>query len=159
MLAGHGDFTPTTFQEKYQRGTSSALQLATAVLYTSSILCWADQPEIYLQSSALEYIKTMPYVWDETLVLKDSKIGGVAAFARRSGDTWYVVVLNGTDAESHYALDLSFLSEGRWDGSLVEDDMSDKIKMKHSNKVFRPSDTINVTMHSGGGFLLRLEAK
>ncbi|MDF7823566.1 glycoside hydrolase family 97 catalytic domain-containing protein [Pontiellaceae bacterium B12227] len=159
MLAGHGDFTPTTFQEKYQRGTSSTLQLATAVLYTSSILCWADQPEIYLESSALEYVKKMPTVWDETRVLKDSTIGGVAAFARRSGDTWYVVVLNGTDAESDYSLDLSFLPKGRWAGSLVEDDMSDKVKMKHSQKVLKASDTINVTMHSGGGFLLRLQSR
>ncbi len=135
------------------------MQLATAVLYTSPILCWADKPEIYLESSVLEYIKTMPTVWDETRVLKESAIGGVAAFARRSGSTWYVVVLNGTETESDYVLDLSFLPEGRWSGSLVEDDMSDKVKMKHSEKVLQTGDTLNVTMHSGGGFLLRLQAQ
>jgi alpha-glucosidase len=121
-------------------------------------LCWADKPEIYLKSSALEYIKTMPYVWDETRVLKGSTIGGVAAFARRSGSTWYVVVLNGNETKSDYVLDLSFLPKGSWAGSLVEDDLSDKIKMKHSKKVLQASDTLNVTMHPGGGFLLRLQA-
>ena len=159
MLAGHGDFTPTTFQKKFQKGTTSTLQLATAVLYTSSILCWADKPEIYLKSSALDYIKTMPCVWDETRVLKGSSIGGVAAFARRSGSTWYVVVLNGNETKSDYIVDLSFLKTGSWAGSLVEDDMSDTTNMKHSEKVLHASDTLDVTMHPGGGFLLRLEAE
>jgi alpha-glucosidase len=34
-------------------------------------------------------------VWDETIVLPQSDIGELAAFARRSGRNWFVGVLNG----------------------------------------------------------------
>jgi hypothetical protein len=39
---------------------------------------WADRPELYLESPALDIIKRIPSTWDETLVLKNSRIGGLA---------------------------------------------------------------------------------
>jgi alpha-glucosidase len=60
LVAGHGDFTPTTFQERYLNGTAFAQQLATAVVYTSPLLCWADKPEVYLDCPFLPLIQTLP---------------------------------------------------------------------------------------------------
>jgi hypothetical protein len=156
MLAGHGDFTPTTFQKNMQRGSSSALQLATAVVFTSPLLCWADKPEVYLESSALKYILTMPTSWDETRVLEGSEIGGIAAFARRDGDEWYVAIMNGESNIAVYDLQLDFLEGGRYLGELVEDDMSDSGKMVHSTGTYSADMKVRVAMLSGGGFVMRL---
>ena len=112
FVVGAGDFTPTTFQEKYLKGTTFAQQLACAVVYTSPFLCWADKPEVYLESPAVDVIRTLPTVWDETIVLPGSKIGEVAAFARRSGKDWYVAAINGGKARD-LKIDFSFLSHGR----------------------------------------------
>ena len=155
-LAGHGDFTPTTFQSKFQKGTTSTLQMASAVVFTSPMLCWADKPNIYLKSSAVEYIKAMPSTWDETRVLKGSTISGVAAFARRSGNEWYVSVMNGTKKAQSYDLDLGFLSEGNYLGSSISDDSSDPMKMVHASGEYSSKSKVSVKMLPSGGYLLRL---
>lgn len=156
LLAGHGDFTPTTFQAKLQKGTTSTLQLASAVVFTSPMLCWADKPDIYLKSSAVEYIKAMPSTWDETRVLKGSTISEVAAFARRSGSEWYVSVMNGTKKAQSYDLDLGFLGEGNYLGSSVADDSSNPMKMIHASGKYSSSSKVAVKMLPSGGYLLRL---
>jgi alpha-glucosidase len=112
FVVGVADFTPTTFQEKYLKGTTFAQQLACSVVFTSPFLCWADKPEVYLESPALDLIRTMPTVWDETIVLPESKIGELAAFARRSGKDWYVGVINGGKARD-LTINFDFLSRSQ----------------------------------------------
>ena len=48
-----------------------------------------------LDNPAAGLIKTIPSVWDETIVLPSSEIGEVAAFARRRGEVWFVGIMNG----------------------------------------------------------------
>ncbi|MCP4341800.1 MAG: hypothetical protein GY799_23685, partial [Desulfobulbaceae bacterium] len=69
LLGGHGDFTPTTFQASRLKGTTPGMQMASPVLFTSSVQHWADKGEIYLNSPAVNMIRSMPTVWDETRVL------------------------------------------------------------------------------------------
>ena len=68
-LAGHGDFTPCTFNPEKLKGTTAALQLASTIVFTSPLMHWADHWKYYLESNALEVIKAIPSVWDETKVL------------------------------------------------------------------------------------------
>jgi alpha-glucosidase len=89
-------------------------QLATAVIFTSPFICWPDHPEAYLESPFLPAIRTMPAVWDETRVLEGSAIGKFVAFARRSGNDWYVALLNCQKAKKSHSIDLSFLSDGEY---------------------------------------------
>jgi len=42
----------------------------------------------------VDLIKSLPSDWDETIVLPPSEIGEVAAFARRSGEAWFIAILN-----------------------------------------------------------------
>ncbi len=77
-------------------GTTIPLQMASAVIMTSPFLCWADKPEEYLFSHAAPFMQSIPTTWDETIVLPVSKIGELAAFARRKGDIWYVAFINGS---------------------------------------------------------------
>ena len=155
MLAGHGDFTPTTFQHKYAKNTTFSHQLATAAIFTSPFLCWADKPEVYQKSNALEYIKTMPYVWDETKILKGSKIGELAVFARRNGKDWYVAIINGGNARD-YNLNLDFLGKGKF----IADTISD-IKGKKDMHILRnqpvKNKTINIQLNKGGGYFARFK--
>lgn len=53
-----------------------------------------------LDNPAVKLLKQIPATWDETVVLPSSRIGEVAAFARRSGKTWFLAVLNGQNEHS-----------------------------------------------------------
>jgi len=155
-LAGHGDFTPTTFQPKFLKGTTVAQQLACAVIYTSSILCWADKPEIYRENPAADIIRSVPSVWDETRVLPGSKIGELAVFARRSGEDWYVGILNGGPARD-YSLDLSFLGRGQFMADFFGDvpGAPGQFAIQRGVRV-KAGMTRMVNLSAGGGFVARL---
>ncbi|MBT3278390.1 MAG: hypothetical protein HN909_08140 [Phycisphaerales bacterium] len=160
-LAGHADFTPTTFQKSRLFGTTFSLQLAVAVIENSSVLCWADKPEIYLNSPALTFIQSIPPVWDETRILPGSEIGTRLVMARRKGNDWYAVVING-DAKNSvtHSLDLSFLGEGIYDATYSRDNMDKADAMVvEKDQTAKPSDTLTINMRPGGGFVARFIRK
>ena len=74
-------------------------------------------------------IKSIPSVWDETIVLPPSEIGEVAAFARRGGDRWFLAVLNGPEART-LRLPLSFLGAGNYRALMVRDREDDPAAVK-----------------------------
>ncbi len=151
-LAGHGDFTPCTFNPAMLKGTTPTLQLATAIVYTSPLLHWADEPKYYLQSPAVEIIKQIPSVWDETRVLEGSKIGELAAFARRNSNNWFVGIINGSNRR-HYELDLSFLGEGSYNAILVRDNVEKAAKMIVERTTIDGGQKLKIQMRQGGGFV------
>lgn len=152
-LVGHGDFTPTTFQSEFLKGTTFAQQLACAVVYTSPILCWADKPELYLASPAVEVIRSVPSVWDETVVLPGSKIGDLAVFARRSGQDWYVGVLNGGKSRE-IPLEFSFLGDGQFEADFFGDVAGDATKLDVQRSVkLDKSAKRTIRLNDGGGFV------
>ena len=156
MVAGHGDFLPTYVRSKYLKNTTAVFQLATSIIFYSPFICWPDHPEAYLESPFLPLIRTMPAVWDETRVLEGSEIGTFVAFARRSGEDWYVAVLNCQEKQKTYSLPLAFLGEGDYEAALYQDEpgphTSVKIEAGHS---VQKEQTISVRLKSGGGFVGR----
>ncbi len=155
-LAGHGDFTPTTFQPQFLKGTTVAQQLACAVIMTSPLLCWADKPDVYLNSPVVDVIRTMPPVWDETHVLAGSKIGDLAILARRSGRQWYVGIINGAGARTQ-KLDFSFLRRGKWTADFFADTPGDPATFKIERGVRVDAHTLReVEMNAGGGLVVHL---
>jgi alpha-glucosidase len=153
-LAGHGDFTPTTFQAKFQKGTTVAQQLACAVVTTSPILCWADKPDVYLASPVVDVLRDMPAVWDETRVLPGSQIGEVAILVRRSGKEWYVGVVNGPTART-CTLDFSFLGRGKWKTDCFADAPGDGSQFAIERSVEVSDSTRTISLSPGGGFVAR----
>ena len=99
FLAGHADYTPLLFGER-RKDTTWAHQIATLVVFTSPVMIYGANPQSVLENPARDLIRTIPSVWDETLVLPPSAVGELAVFARRSGDRWFVGVLNGPNARS-----------------------------------------------------------
>ncbi|MBN1344087.1 MAG: glycoside hydrolase family 97 catalytic domain-containing protein [Phycisphaerae bacterium] len=154
FLAGHGDYTPGTFDPKKMKGTSWAHQLATTIVFTSPVVHWADNPKNYLSNPAVDVIKTIPPVWDETLVLGASELGKIAAFARRTGTTWFIGVLNG-GGELVVKIPLTFLGDGKYQAVLLADDAAQPDAFARSEKAVTSSETLTVQMRKGGGFVAR----
>jgi alpha-glucosidase len=152
-LAGHADYTPVIFGER-RRETSWAHQIATAVVFTSPLLVYGAHPKSLLENPAVEMIKSIPSVWDETAVLPVSKIGEIAAFARRQGDRWFLAMLNGPSARVA-RISLSFLGRGHWEALLVQDREDDAAAVRIENTTASPDDELVIVMRSGGGFVGR----
>jgi alpha-glucosidase len=153
MLAGHLDFTPVLFGER-RRETSWAHQIATAGMFTSPVLVYGAHPKSILENPAVDMIKSLPTVWDETRVLPFSEIGEVAAFVRRRGKDWFVIIANGPSARS-VKVPLSFLDGRRYDSLLVRDNPDDPAAVRVERGAMRRGDTLVVDLRGGGGFLAR----
>jgi alpha-glucosidase len=155
FLAGHADYTPVHFGER-RRETSWADQIATAIVFTSPLMIYGAHPQHILDNPAAELIKTIPSVWDETMVLAQSEIGEVAAFARRKNDVWFVGILNAlTGRELH--VPLRFLYAGKYQATLVRDQMDDPAAVKIEHLSLTRQDSLTIKMRAGGGFVARFE--
>jgi len=153
MLAGHLDFTPMLFGER-RRETSWAHQIATAALFTAPLLVYGAHPQAMLDNPAVELIKSIPSTWDETRVLSFSEIGEIAAFARRHGKRWFLVIANGPVARS-VEVPLSFLGGGSHQALLVRDREDDPAAVVVENRTVRREDSVKIELRAGGGFVAR----
>ena len=152
MLAGHADYTPVVFGER-RRDTSWAHQIASAVILTSPLLVYGGHPASLLSNPAVEMIRSIPSVWDETRVLAPSKIGELALFARRSGSTWFIAAMNGPAARS-VTVDLSFLPGRSHRALVVRDRLDDPAAVQVETRDV--AGRLEVPVRAGGGFAIRL---
>jgi alpha-glucosidase len=151
-VQGHADFTPTLFIKDRLKGSSYAHELSMAVVYTSPFLCLGDNPSNYLNSAAVDVLKALPALWDETQVLPQSKIGELAAFARRSGDQWFVGAINDLTPRRE-KIPLNFLGDGTY--QLVElADSPDRndIFVRTERKV-TSKDFLTMPLRKDGGYV------
>ena len=144
MLAGHIDYTVISLGDRRSE-TSETHQLASALVLQSPLLIFSEHPQTLLDHDAVEIIKQIPSVWDETIVLPASDIGEVAAFARRSGEKWFISVMNG-EAGRNITIDLSFLGEGDYKGVIVHDKKPDQalVSLVRSRKTFGMQKGVNI---------------
>lgn len=116
---GAMDFAPVFFNKRLSRSqeggtirrTTDAFELATGILFFSPIQHFGitpnnlqEQPEF-----VLDFIRKMPSVWDETQFI-DGYPGKYVVLARRKGENWYVVAVNGEKDIKELTLDLPMLS-------------------------------------------------
>jgi alpha-glucosidase len=154
-LAGPGDYTPGVFHSSLAYGTSRAQQLALPIIYNSPLMCWPDDPDVYLGSPALPVIRSMPVVWDETRVLAPSGVGKVAAFARRKGGDWFVGIINAGDG-MRFNLPLVFLGGGHYRAEILSDDLTNSDRLLHSVTGCVAGDSLPVAMKAQGGYVVML---
>ncbi len=152
MLAGLGDYTPIHFGAK-MGDTTWAHQVANAVILTAPLQVYSAHPANILANPTADMVKSIPSVWDETVVLPVSAIGEVAAFARRKGDTWFLAITNGPNARN-IRVDLPFLGQGSYTSLLVRD-TGEAAAVKTENLTLRSSDSLYINLRSGGGFIAR----
>ena len=150
MLAGGADYTPMLFGER-RHDTTIANQIASAAMITSPLLVYAANPTAILASSAADVIKSIPSIWDETVVLPPSEIGEFAAYARRRGTTWYLAVMNGP-APRQVNLALEFLGSGKYQSAEVRD-AGETVELKRGE--VNQAASVRLDLAAGGGFLAR----
>jgi alpha-glucosidase len=156
-LAGHADYTPVHFGAR--RGdTTWAHQVASAAVFTAPLLTYAAHPQKLRDNPCAPVIKSIPATWDETVVLPESEIGDIAAFARRSGDTWFLAVLNGPAART-LRVPLKFFGKAESSALLIRDDPNDPAAVKVEKTGARRGDTLTIRMSAGGGFIARFSPK
>ena len=107
-VIGPMDYTPCAFSDsQHPHITSHAHELALTVLYESGLQHLADRPESFLAQPAevQQFLSHLPNVWDDTRYVAGYP-GESAVLARRSGNTWYVAGINGTDEEQTISIPL-----------------------------------------------------
>jgi alpha-glucosidase len=107
-----------------------------------------------LASPAAEVIKSLPSVWDETIVLPTSAIGELAVFARRSGGRWFLGVLNGPTPRT-LRVGLSFLGKGTYEAVLVRDKGGESAAVEIEPRKATALDSLDIVLRAGGGFAAR----
>ncbi len=109
-VVGPMDYTPCTFSDsQHSHITTHAHELALTVLFESGLQHLADKPESYYAQpqQVQDFLSHLPTVWDETRFIGGYP-GQWAAIARRSGNTWYVAGINGTDQPLTMTLRIPF---------------------------------------------------
>lgn len=153
LLAGPADYTAMLFNER-RRDTTVAHQIASMAIFAAPLLTIAANPETILKSSAVDVIRSVPPVWDETILLPDSEIGELAAYARRKGSIWFLAVMGGPQPKTLH-VPLSFLGEGEYKAMLVRDNPTDDSAVEMENAIRRRTDSLDISLRGGGGFLAR----
>jgi alpha-glucosidase len=154
MLAGHADYTVMHFGDR-RRDTSWAHQIASAVILTSPLLVYAAHPKNIMANPAVELIRSVPSVWDETIVLRPSEIGELAIFARRRSEIWFLAIMNGPSGRT-LTLPLSFLVKERYQTLLGRDQESDSGAITMEQGIKSRRESLEIKLRAGGGFVARL---
>ena len=105
-VIGPMDYTPCAFSDsQHPHITTHAHELALTVLFESGLQHLADKPESCLAQpqEVQDFLSHLPSVWDETRFVSGYP-GESVVIARRSGNTWYIAGINGTDEEKELPL-------------------------------------------------------
>jgi alpha-glucosidase len=130
-------------------------QLAMYIVYESPLQYLAGSISDYLREPAYaSFFGKIPTVWDETVAL-DGKISDYIVIARRHGTDWWLGAMTDWTPRS-VDLDLSFLSEGRYEVEIYRDginaDQYAADYARDSVQVTR-NDRLVVNMAPGGGWV------
>jgi len=154
MVVGHADFLPGYLQEQRLKNTTRVFQMASVIIFNSPFLCWPDNPEAYLNSPWLHFVRTVPVVWDETRVLPGSVIGDTVIFARRKGDEWYVAALNCRPESRTLVLDLTSLGSVGEELTVYHDRGSKTgVEIRSGPRAPEAAGKLSATLPAGGGFI------
>lgn len=153
FISGHAEYTPVHFGER-RKNTTWAHQIASAAILTAPLLTYAASPQHLLANPALEMIKSIPSVWDETIVLPGSAIAEVAIYARRKGNTWFLAVMNGAKPK---VLDIAlpFLGDGVFKTMEVSDVEGNSAAVKLKKGSLSKKDIIHLNLVEGGGCIVK----
>jgi hypothetical protein len=154
------DFTPMSLYKipRIQRVTTSAFELATAVIYLSGIQHYAESPDgmTHVPENVKELLRRMPDHWEDVKFI-DGYPGKFYVVARRSGSAWYVAGINGEDAPTELTLDLSFLKTkaGMLYASATE--QTDEPSFQSSAVNLPDSGEAKVALKGNDGFVMVFE--
>jgi len=153
---GPMDATPVACSpKKFARTTTAAHELATALLFTSGLIHYADKPEFFdsLPAEAQQVLRDAPARWDETRCLIGEP-GRLVVFARRSHKTWFIAGINGTGESVPVLLDLVPFRKLSHRILIVE---GENPQMQVAVNSVPKSGVLNHLLPPRGGFILRFD--
>lgn len=158
-VVGNADFTPLAFSRPGD--TTWPHQLAMAYLVTSPLLVMAEHPRRLFAEPRLEpvipLLEELPAAWDETRVLEGSRIGEVAALARRKGSVWYVAAVNGTAAYKLVTFSPRFTGWRQVRLTQVADVPGRAADLAVSQGSAKGDGSVLVSLEPNGGYVAKLE--
>lgn len=157
MLAGPADYSVCHFGARRQN-TTWVHQAATAALYAAPVITYAATPAHILENPCAEMIRSIPSVWDETIVLPPSEIGELAVYAQRKGTTWFLSVINGLNPKT-IKIPISFLEDGSYNTLILNDNPDNPADAVISKGTSAKNDIISIDLGVGGGFMCRFTLK
>ncbi len=172
MQAGYVDFTPggmrnatkADFQPVYYNPMTMGTrchQAAMYVVHDSPFTMLADSPSAYeKEPDYTSFIAAIPTVWDETLV-PQGKLGEYIVTARRLGNDWYVAGQTNWD-ERELTLGFDFLEEGEYEADMLFDGINAgkaATDYRRERRMLRKGDTMQVSLASGGGFVISMKKR
>jgi hypothetical protein len=163
------DYTPCAFSDsQHPHITTHAHELALTVLFESGLQHLADRPESYFSqpSSVQHFLMQLPASWDETRLL-DGYPGEYVVMARRSGSTWYIAGINGSDSVREVALKgIDNRRPRRRDGNqaaptgtlFLDDELAAGERIAHFSISENATLPATITCQPRGGFVIVLAA-
>ncbi len=167
MLVGPMDFTPGGFNNAFRndfkiRATDPMTQgtrchqLAMFVVYESPLQVLADAPVNYRGEKGFDFIQAVPTVWEDTRFL-DGEVANYIVLARKQGNAWYLGAMTDWDARE-VQVPLAFLGEGSWRLRTWADGSDrDAEAVATAERTVSATETLTISMQSGGGFAAILE--
>ena len=122
-VIGPMDYTPCAFSDsQHPHITTHAHELALTALFESGLQHLADRPESFLAQpqEVQDYLSNLPAAWDETRYVSGYP-GESAVLARRSGNTWYVAGINGTDEPKTLSVPVDFIGKASFTATVFAD--------------------------------------
>jgi alpha-glucosidase len=164
MLAGPMDYTPGGFvnvtKEKFRQQTPALVwntragELSKFVIYESPLTVICDHPDNIINKAGADFLKVVPTTWDD-IKFVGGYPGDYVAIAKRSGDSWFLGVMNNSEGKS-VNITLNFLPEGNYKMEIWADSKksdSEPMDLKKSEKSIKAGDTVKVAMAKNGGFV------
>lgn len=122
-VIGPMDYTPCAFSDsQHPHITTHGHELALTVLFESGLQHLADRPESFLAQprEVQEFFGDLPAAWDDTKLISGYP-GEYVALARRSGERWFIAIINGTDSPKEISLDWSRIAKKPLRGKMYGD--------------------------------------
>jgi len=153
------DFTPMVLDriQRVQRRTTSAFELALAVLFTSGIQHYAEIPSGMAKAPdyVRDFLRTVPDIWDDVRFI-DGYPGRFVVLARKGGGRWYVSGINGEPSEKQWLLDLSKLPV-RGTGTLITDGPDGNLSFHRETVRLSNDRKLPITVKPNGGFVIQFD--
>lgn len=167
-LLGEMEFTPGGFLNrgygKFQATSPTqvmgtrAHQLAMLVIYESPVTFLCDYPQNYYNQPGLEFLEAVPTVWDDIKAI-NGEVGEFITVAKRSGKDWFIGAMTNSNPRQ-LGIVLDFLDTGEYAAQLFQDAADadvDAESVAIQKKLLRRSDTLQLKMAPGGGFVAYLQ--
>jgi len=133
------------------RKTTDAFEMATAVVFFSSVQHWGLTPDNLKDKPnfLFDYIRGIPTTWDETRYI-DGYPTKYCVIARRKGTQWYIGAITGSDTPQTIEVDLPMLAGKKV--SIIRDGQGTDAALE--SKTFTQNTKYSLTLSAHGGTVI-----